>query len=277
MSELVRTDEGRIFEIADRAVARFSETTQDASQVAREWRETFEGASTQAPDTKVVHHFSSEEVYDALFDYYVADLDEDQAIFRARIAKINRAQAMVRLESALAEFDGYFLNKDRGEHINPRQLTVVQPDRKAQYKRIVSITDRIARELLSEIILDAADEAHMSACSDYYTDLVNLLEEPGASRRKVVIRIIESSSFAQSILESRSAPKPLQFLAKCVVLTTPQKPNVDHGEPPGHYLECHPTNKLEDHPCSHSSGRVGDNREESRELTSNGTVERREA
>jgi len=236
MSDLVCVAQDTALELAEGVADDFAKEVGDAEQVTKDWLRAFDERTNPIPDHEVVHTFSSVEVCVALYEYLIEDLREDHAIHRARIAGKRRKEASARLESALAEFDGFFLDRNRGARMAPEQFAVIQPDRVAQFKRVIDTSKRIAQSAPTEVNLDEVDQAHMVQFEEYYLDLLRTLDNGGDDQRQAVVRIAECRRVAQSTIRSRGTAPPLKFLAQCVVLTTPTQNGEEPAPTPGNYL-----------------------------------------
>lgn len=192
------------------------------------WQEQSQRAREEGPGVgKVVHRFKSPEVYDALVDYFVADIADNAAIHEAKVAKDKLKLAAVKLRAALGEHDGCLLDQEEGDRIVPERFEVVRVSesaRKESLRQVIKASMKLAEEDDETLGNEGEDSKFPSALGDgilqYAKDLSEFLRATGTKGRELVVRLCQDANLAKEVRGDDDMPSPLRFLAGLVLETT---------------------------------------------------------
>ncbi len=210
----------KIAEIVGRVVCSFEHGKGDEIKILSQWKSKMLAAQGDRLWGSIVHEFSAPETFDSLVQFFRADIADDVALHRARVSRRRRAQAYKKLLADISEFDLFDLDEEGGDLLNPAHLAITrenEADEIARKRQIVDVSRVLAEEADGEEQLCPNDQALVSAFSNYFDDLASLSRVNPEETRQLIKRIVNDIGFAEKVLAGTEAPKPLRYLADCVI------------------------------------------------------------
>jgi len=189
----------------------------------RRWDADFECTLRERDEEDLRHVFHAPEVRDAMVGYFRADIAENEAIYRFQVARNAKRAARLRLEVALGEHDGVFVEEDAGDEIVPELQGVTRVSKQARVAKLRRVVEASAR--LAERPEEPEAEGLWfppslgEGVEDFARDLSEILKVGGEKARSLVLRVCNDIDIAKRVESDPDMPKPLRYLAGIVAKT----------------------------------------------------------
>lgn len=211
-------------EFEARVLKKFNMKDPATRYAVKRWRDDVAAARAASGALEVVHAFAAPEVVEAAVAFFRADIAENEAIYRAQVAERARIAALMGVETAMGEHDGYFVDREKGERVAPEQLAVVRFDKTEQLSALRGVVEASVK--LAQSNGDGADERPVfpsalgEGIREFADDLGEFIRVNGDEGRNCVLRLCDDRDFAARAAVDENLPKPLRFLAQTVLQTS---------------------------------------------------------
>ncbi|MCA9198939.1 MAG: hypothetical protein KDA87_15430 [Planctomycetales bacterium] len=166
---------------------------------------------------QIVHECKSQEVFDALCEYFRTEIEEEIFLQHTKLLKLKLLHKMI---ESTSEHEGKYVNSEDDEIFSPHHFGIIKPLSEED------INSKLIY-ICGEIINQSDKEASCDLESLYYRlkmlnpgfkkDFEEILKKNGDKGKSFINEILYNLKFAEDVVRNVEVLKPLRYLAAVVI------------------------------------------------------------